>query len=207
MLRLALASLLLAATAFAAETDETTRPKVKVSLARENPDLHSAKRTKGEFVEFFLFLEGGMVRGVDFGLRLEGGEFIGYLPNFEDRAWTPLLIPDPYPGTICQAGTDCYSSPCYLGKILVRMKKPGEKITVEVMPSAFKQHALILNCDYSTTNGLRGYPAAVNAPAPEPSDVDGVEFVSQGWPDAHLSESELDSKLAPHSHAPTDSTD
>lgn len=193
---------LLAGAAAVAQEVDPARPRVKVSLSREDADLHSLKRTKGELVEFHVFVEGPMIRGVDFGMKVEGGEFIGFLPNFEDRAWSPLLIPDPYPGTICQAGTECYASPCYLGKLLVRVADPKEKVVATVIPSTFKQHALVLNCDYSTTNGLYAYPAALNAPAPAPHNVDGVEYVSKGYPDAHMSEHELDMKL----EAPADTT-
>jgi hypothetical protein len=66
--------------------------------------------------------------------------------------------------------------------VLVRVKKPGEKITVDVMPSAYQQHALVMGCDYSTENGLFAYPAAVNASAPAPHRVDGVVLESKGWP-------------------------
>ncbi len=202
MVRLVLVGLALAFGTSWAEEIDSSRPRIKVSLARDNPDLRTAKPAKGELVEFFVFVEGPQIRGVDFGMKIEGGEFLGFLPNFEDRAWSPLLIPDPYPGTICQAGTECYSSPCYVGKILVRVKSPKEKVVAEVTPSAFKQHALVLNCDYSTTNGLFAYPAAINAPAPAPHPVDGVEFVSQGFPDAHLTEEEVDAKFS----APADTS-
>ncbi len=145
-------------------------------------DLRSAKAAKGDLVEFHLFAEGPRIRGVDFGVKIDGGEFIGFVPNFDDRTWQPLLIPDPYPGTICQAGMECYASPCRLGKLLVRVTKPGEKIVADVIPSVYQQHALVMNCDYSTTNGLLAFPAAVNTAAPESHTVDGVEYVFQGFP-------------------------
>lgn len=205
MLRQALVlSLLAFALPSFAQDAANERPRIKVSLSRDNMELRTMKKSKGELVEFFLFHEGGKIRGVDFGLNLKGGEFIGFLPNFEDRAWSPLLVPDPYPGTICQAGTECYDSPCYLGKVLVRMKKPNEKIVCEVAPSAFKQHALVLNCDYSTTNGITAYPAALNAPAPEPHTVDGEDFLSKGWPEANMDPAEVDrreSMAADSAHA------
>ncbi len=181
MIRLVCALLLLASSALAADDD---RPRIKISLSRDDQNVRTAKLAKGEIVEFHLFAEGPMIRGVDFGVKLDGGEFLGFVPNFDDRTWQPLLIPNPYPGTICQAGMECYSSPCRLGKLIVRVTKAGEEIVADVIPSMHQQHALVMNCDYSTTNGLTAYPAAVNTAPPEPHPVDGVELVSKGWPDA-----------------------
>jgi len=185
----------------AAQEVSGPRPSVKVSLAKDNPDLQSMKRSKGELVEFFLFVEGPAIRGVDLGVEIEGGEFIGYIPNWEIGAWTPLQVPNPYPGSIGQAGGECFSSPCLFGRVLVRATKPNEKITVDVIPSKFTRHAYVLNCDYSTTNGLHVFPAGFNTDAPAPHDVDGEEYISRGWPNAHLLGGEEE-----HTHdAPADS--
>jgi hypothetical protein len=172
---------LLASSVLAAGEDQD-RPRLKISVSPTDVNARTAKLAKGEVVELHLFAEGPRVRGVDFGIKLEGGEFLGFVPNFEDRVWQPLMVEALYPGTICQAGKDCYPSPCRLGKILVRVTKPGEVIIADVIPSTHQQHALVMNCDYSTTNGLMAYPAAVNAAAPDPHPVDGVELVSPGWP-------------------------
>src|ERR1700752_4631773 len=117
MIRLACAFVLFGSIAVTAPVataadDAGDRPRLKISLSRDDMNVTSAKRAKGDLVEFHLFVEGPRVRGVDFGVRIDGGEFVGYVPNFDDRTWQPLLIPDPYPGTICQAGMDCYASPC-----------------------------------------------------------------------------------------------
>jgi hypothetical protein len=198
MMRLVCAALLLASTALAAEDD---RPRIKVSLSPVDPNVRTGKLAKGEVIEFHLFAEGPKIRGVDFGMKVDGGEFLGFVPNCDDRTWQTLLIPNPYPGTICQAGMECYSSPCRLGKLIVRATKAGEKITADVIPSVHQQHALVMNCDYSTTNGLMGYPAAVNTAAPEPHPVDGVELVSKGWP-----QDDEESASAPPASAPADTT-
>ena len=168
-----------------AQAGVQTRPLVKISLAKDNPDVQTMKRSKGELVEFFLFVDGPSIRGVDLGVEIQGGEFIGYIPNWEIGAWTPLQVPNPYPGSIGQAGNECFSSPCMFGRLLVRATKPNEKITVDVIPSKYTRHAFVLNCDYSTTNGLHVFPAGFNTDAPAPHDVDGEEYLSKGWPDAH----------------------
>ena len=71
------------------------------------------------------------------------------------------------------------------GRLLVRATKPNEKIIVDVIPSKYTRHAFVLNCDYSTTNGLHVFPAGFNTDAPAPHDVDGEEYLSKGWPDAN----------------------
>ena len=160
------------------------RPQVKVSLAKDNPNVQTLKRSKGELVEFYLFVEGPAVRGVDLGVEIQGGEFIGYIPNWEIGAWTPMQVANPYPGSIGQAGGECFNSPCMFGRVLVRASKPNEKITVDVIPSKFTRHAFVLNCDFSTTNGLHVFGAGFNTAAPAPHDVDGEEYLSRGWPEA-----------------------
>jgi hypothetical protein len=178
-----------------------TRPFVKVSLAKDNPNVHTLKRSKGDLVEFYLFVEGPAIRGVDLGVDVQGGEFVGYIPNWEMAAWTPLQVPNPYPGSIGQATGECLSSPCMFGRILVRATNPNEKITVDVIPSKMTRHAFVMNCDLSTTNGLHVFPAGFNTDAPAPHDVDGEEYVSKGWPE------EADRATHDHTHdAPADTT-
>ena len=191
MHRIALAAvlglvLLAAPRASSAQVGVQTRPLVKVSLAKDNPDLQTLKRSKGELVEFYLFVDGPSIRGVDLGVDIQGGEFVGYIPNWEIGAWTPLQVPNPYPGSVGQAGSDCFNSPCLFGRVLVRATKPNEKITVDVIPSKYTRHAFVLNCDYSTTNGLHVFPAGFNTDAPTPHDVDGEEYLSKGRPDADV---------------------
>jgi hypothetical protein len=180
---LGLALLALPRTSLAQAGVVQMRPQVKVSLAKDNPDVQTLKRSKGELVEFYLFVDGPAVRGVDLGVEIQGGEFIGYIPNWEIGAWTPMQVPNPYPGSIGQAGGECFNSPCMFGRVLVRAK-PNEKITVDVIPSKYTRHAFVLNCDFSTTNGLHVFPAGFNTAAPAPHDVDGEEYLSRGWPDA-----------------------
>ena len=175
----ALATLLLLAAAPAFAELEYT---VKVSMSPDDPDVPFAYVERGDLAEFHVFVEGGPLTGVEFGLSLTGGELIGYLIA-TDWAWIALPVPRPYPGTIVQAvaGNDCLGSPVYLGRLLVRLTEDGEPITVDVIPSEVNDHAFIVRCDLSTSNGIYAFPAAANVESPEPHEVHGKILVQEGW--------------------------
>jgi hypothetical protein len=177
---------------------------VRVSLAKDDPNVQTAQRaveTNG-FVEFFVFVEGQSATGGEFGLTIEGADFIAYVID-TSKPWLAMPLTDPYPGTISQvrAGPACYDPPIYFGRVLVRPHEPNGRVDVRVIPSELQQHAVILGCVANEpTNGFRAYPATLNGDAIEPYMCygDRIEGIRRN----------LDASDAPHKPSiPEDSGD
>jgi hypothetical protein len=149
--------------------------EIKVSLSREDPNVQAGKHEGTSTAEFFLFIDGGKTKGAEFGLSISGGAMDAYVIDTA-KSWLPLPLENPYPGTIAQVrvGADCAESPCYLGRLLVKPDQAGEPVQIEIIPSLRAEQAVVLQCDLTTTQGFRAYPAALNAEAPRPRDVRGV---------------------------------
>jgi hypothetical protein len=145
--------------------------QVKVSLSSEDPDVRTAK-TNAKEIDFFLFIDGEPTRGGEFGIAIDGGELVRYMINPE-RAWVAMPLENPYPGTVAQAGTQCYESPALLGTMTVRPTEPGGRVSLDVIPSARNGAATIIRCDNTGTPGFRGFPAAANGEAVAPHAVAG----------------------------------
>jgi len=170
----------LGGTASADEPAPASEVAVRVSLSKDDPRVQSLARTVEPhgFVEFYLFVEGQSLTGGEFGLTIEGGEFLAYVID-TSKPWLPMPLTDPYPGTISQvrAGKNCYESPVYFGRILVRPDEPDGRVDVRVIPSDQQQHAVMLGCVANEpTNGFRAYPATLNGDPLEPYDCYG-DFV------------------------------
>jgi hypothetical protein len=148
---------LLAGTAPAAE------PTVKISLSAQDPDEGLATHATTDVLEFWVFVDDVPNRGGEFGLVLEGGTCLGFIPD-PDEPWIVLPMVRPYPGTIAQAraGDDCPDPPVCFGKLLVKPATAGGRVIVDVIPSERAQEVTLLNCDYSATNWFTAFPAVVN---------------------------------------------
>lgn len=163
-----------------AETPSAERPapeprgfehQVKVSLSREDPDVRTME-TGADEIDFYLFIDGERTRGGEFGIVIDGGEFVRYSMDVE-RAWVTFPLVNPYPGTVTQAGTECYDTPVFLGTMTVKPREPGGRVSLDVVPSARDTQATIIRCDNSGTPGLRGFPAAANGEPVAPHAVAG----------------------------------
>jgi len=146
-------------------------PTVKISLSAEDPNVHAREHSDTEPITFYVFVDGMSLRAAEFGLEIQGGEFVEFLIDTK-KPWIPLPIPDPYPGTIAQAGIDCYEPPVYFGRLIVQPTQAGEKIVVDAIPSERDEQALFQMCDFDATNGFVAYPAAVNSKPPPPHEVE-----------------------------------
>jgi hypothetical protein len=146
-------------------------PAVKISLSAEDPDVHTQEHSGMEPVVFHVFVDGLSLRAAEFGLVVSGGEFLEFNIDTQ-KVWVPLPVPDPYPGTIAQAGIDCYEPPVYFGKLIVRPTQSGERIVVDAIPSERDQQAVFQLCDFDATNGFMAFPAAVNSRPPPPHEVE-----------------------------------
>jgi hypothetical protein len=176
---LLVAALTLASPA-AAQDEASTPPSVKVSLSREDPDLHSGPVDEA-FVEFFLFVDGVALTGVEFGAVIEGGTLLAYALD-TSRYWVPTPLVDPYPGTISQfrMGADCYEPPVFLGRLLVRPEKPGGRVVVDITPSEANQEALFMDCQGEGVRGtLHAHPACANGTPPGPHAVVRAKDLSE----------------------------
>ncbi len=146
-------------------------PAVKISLSPEDPDVHTQEHSGTEPVVFHVFVDGISLRAAEFGLVVRGGEFLEF--NIDtSKVWIPLPVPDPYPGTIAQAGIDCYDPPVHFGKLIVQPTESGERIVVDAIPSERDEQALFQLCDFGATNGFMAFPAAVNGRPPPPHEVE-----------------------------------
>jgi hypothetical protein len=165
-----------------AASEPASGPSVKVSLSMDDADLHTIQ-SKSEVVEFFIFLDGQVVRGFEFGMTIEGGELMGYVVD-TTKPWATLPLGG-YPGTMIQAaaGDNCFEPPAYAGKLLVKPHKPGGPVVVDVMPSSQNEIATLLNCDMSADYVFRAYPAAVNTKPPKDHEVRGIADESVSYPD------------------------
>jgi hypothetical protein len=157
--------------------------EVKVSLSAEDPDVQMLE-TDAETVDFFLFIDGEDTRGGEFGIAIDGGELVHYLIDTE-RPWIALPMANPYPGTIAQAGTQCYEAPALLGKMTVRPSEPGGYVSLDVIPSARAEQATMIQCDETGAYGFRGFPAAVNGDPVKPHSVMGDNAPSPPSPGDH----------------------
>ena len=169
---LALGSLLLAAPALAEEAGpepEPVRPTIKISLSSEDPNVHSAQRELGDYVEFFLFTDGVDITGCEFGVEIFGADFLAYAID-TDKLWMPVPMPDPYPRTICQvrAGSECFYAPTYVGRILVKPHDPNGTVQLDVVPSDQHEYAVLLDCNQEPVGGLIGQSAVINGEVPAP---------------------------------------
>ena len=155
--------------------------------------MQTASFEHGNEVDFHVFVDGGNSRGAEFGVSIEGGEFVSYLIDTQ-RAWVALPLPDPYPGTIAQAGVDCYPSPVHLGVIRVRPDEPGGRVNLLITPSERNAQAVVLNCDYTASYGFRAYPASINGEPKRSHRVrgDSPATVVDADPDDAVSEDEGD---------------
>jgi hypothetical protein len=143
-------------------------PQVKISLSSEDPDVHAGESDAGDMLEFHVWADGPMVRGGEFGLVIEGAEFLEF-QRPPAAPWLVMPIPNGPPGTISQAiAGDCATSPVLFGTLRVKPDEAGGPVLVDVMPSEYSEYALILACDSSPLNGLRVFPAGVNI---SPEDV------------------------------------
>ncbi|GJM45241.1 MAG: hypothetical protein DHS20C21_20830 [Gemmatimonadota bacterium] len=136
---------------------------VKVSTSRDDANLqHTDSKAEGD-LEFFVFVDGGMTRGGEFGLAIDGAEFVSFLIDTE-QAWMTLPMANPYPGTIAQAiaGPYCSDAPTYFGKLTVTPNERGGRVVVDVIPSLRSDQAVLLNCDNEPIAQLRAFPATVN---------------------------------------------
>lgn len=145
---------------------------VRVSLSKDDPHMQTSTRTveTNGFVEFFVFVEGQSATGGEFGLTIDGADFIAYVID-TSKPWLAMPLTDPYPGTIAQvrAGPNCFDPPIYFGRVLVRPHEPNGRVDVRVIPSELQQHAVVLGCVANEpTNGFRAYPATLNGDAIEP---------------------------------------
>jgi hypothetical protein len=148
---------------------------VKVSLSREDPDMQTGTTEAREYVEFFLFIDGGRIAGAEFGILIDGGELIAYALD-PAHAWVPLPMTNAYPGTVSQAraGDECIDPPICLGKMLVKPTTPGGRVALDVTPSE-RGTAAALYCDLSTSEGLAAYPGAWNGEPPMPHAVFSID--------------------------------
>ncbi|MGH2571390.1 MAG: hypothetical protein ACRDGR_09200, partial [bacterium] len=87
--------------------------QVKVSLSREDPDVQTME-TGADEIDFYVFIDGERTRGGEFGIVIDGGKFVRYSMDVE-HAWVTFPLVNPYPGTVTQAGTECYDTPVLLG--------------------------------------------------------------------------------------------
>jgi len=172
MLRSLRAGAIMAAATVLLALPSAAEYSVKISLSREDPDVHTLESSDAEMLEFHLFIDGEDTRGGEFGVLIDGGELIEYVID-QEKGWVALPIPNPYPGTVAQAGIRCYDAPAYIGSMRVKPNEPGAHVSLDVMPSERSQHAVILRCDNSPEYGLRGFPAAVNGEATAPHEVRG----------------------------------
>lgn len=136
-------------------------PEVKVSLSREDPNVQVGDIEGEGPYEFFLFVDNYAVRGGEIGLSIDGGELAAYIID-TDLAWIVLPMPNPYPGTIAQATTNCADYPVYFGRLLVTPDEPGGRVEVDVIPSLRAAEATLLRCDFEPHNGFNAFPATVN---------------------------------------------
>jgi hypothetical protein len=196
------------ASAAAAQTAEPAEPtySVKVSLSPDDPDVHTATRSGNEYVEFYLFVDGGPTRGAEFGIDVDGGQFLGYILDDAEFGWVPLPIPHPYPGTVAQAvaRSECADPPLCFGRMLVKPDRPGGRVTLEVTPSRRAGLAAILHCDMKTTSGFMAYPAALNGDPPPPHEVvaTGVPAADTETAPTGTDEMETDTETDAPSEAP-----
>ena len=166
MVALALVAGALAPSAFAQEP-----LSVRISLSREDPTLHVGRHEGTGPVAFYVFTDGARNRGGEFGLRVEGGECLGFIIDPE-APWIPLPMIRPYPGTIAQvtAGEDCHEAPLCLGQLLVTPSREGGRVLVDVIPSERASEVTILGCDYGATSWFVAYPAVVNGDEDSPAE-------------------------------------
>jgi len=144
---------------------------VKISLSREDPDLHSVE-SDADLLEFYLFVDGAPTRGAEFGVEIHGGTLVAYVID-TDKAWVTLPMENPYPGTIAQvkAGQDCFEPPVYFGRLMIAPDTPGGTVETHVIPSVRAGQAAVIHCDQSGSFAVTGYHAAVNAPARAPDHL------------------------------------
>lgn len=163
------------ATVAAAQAADSTEPtySVKVSLSPDDPDVHTGTHPGDDYVEFYLFVDGGPTRGAEFGIQVEGGQFLGYILDDDEFGWVPLPMPRPYPGTVAQAvaRSECADPPLCFGRMLVKPDRPGGQVTLDVTPSRRAGLAAILHCNMKTSSGFLAYPAALNGDPPPVHEV------------------------------------
>jgi hypothetical protein len=147
---------------------------IKVSFSHDDPDLQTIEHTTLDELSVYVFADGAPMRGGEFGLVIEGADFVRYeMDTF--FAWLAMPLPNPYPGTISQAtGPDCLPPPVYFGKIILKPQKRGQRIFVDVIPSLWSSSAALLNCETEMINGFRAYPATAN-PGGKPEKTHRVE--------------------------------
>jgi len=174
---------------------------IKVSLSREDPDVHTMSKTMGEFAEFFLFLDGDEAKGAEFGIDIQGGQLYGYIIASE-VPWVALPMPDPYPGTVAQvrAGGECFDPPLYFGRMLVKPDSPDGVVALNVIPSLRAEQAAILECDNEAVNRFLAYPAAINGEPVAPHVVDGVDLRTTDFPTLEGQSAAPEPGTEPHAH-------
>lgn len=167
-----------------AEASAPAESAVKVSLSAENPDVQ-AMDSDADLIDFYVWIDGQAAAGAEFGLALEGAECQDFVMAHDDRHhWMALPMSDPYPGTIAQilTGKQCAEAPVCLGRLVAKPNTPGGKVTVDVIPSLRAAHASLVNCDYTTKDGVMTYSAVANGgdDAPKSYFVQGEPMTGSG---------------------------
>jgi hypothetical protein len=150
---------------------------VRVSLDPDDPYVQSIEDESADVVTFWIWAQGReAVRGIDFGLLVDGGEFVAYsLPT--DRTWIALPLVDGYPESVGQAlvGPVCLAEPIRIGSLVVRANETGGSVGVEPTLSAWSQGAYLLDCQNRPLYSFYGYGARVNGKPSPPRFVRGDE--------------------------------
>jgi hypothetical protein len=152
-----------------------------------------------DVLEFHVFMEGpSPVRGIDYGLTIEGGEFVAYTVAM-DRGWVTLPIPNAFPGSIGQvlSGPDCPGGPIRVGKVLVRPDEPGGVVTVDATRSAWSSNATLIDCDNRAIQGFVAFPARVNGRPDPPHVVWGKRGPPRAQEDPDTSRAEASPSSSP----------
>lgn len=179
-----LTAFVLGGSAEAQEPSAKTETSVKVSLSADDPNVH-AMDTDADLINFYVWIDGQDAAGAEFGLALEGADCLNFVVATDPlQNWITLPIGDPYPGTIAQilTGRNCVEPPLFLGHVIAKPHEPGGKVTVDVIPSLRAAHASVVNCDYTTKDGVMTYSAIANGgdELPQSYYVEGEPMLGTG---------------------------
>ena len=159
----------------AASAPQTAGSWVRVSLDPEDPFAATIDDESSDLLRFYVFMKGRVsARGIDYGLLIEGGQYIAYT-TATDRAWATLPVTDGFPSSIGQAisGPDCIAGPIWLGTLLVKPDEPGQLVKVTPTQSMWSQMAYLLDCTNQPMYSFTAYGAAVNGRPDPPRLVRG----------------------------------
>ncbi|MEZ5065072.1 MAG: hypothetical protein R3B81_10070 [bacterium] len=160
--RFALALSLLAPLLAIGGTARAGEPAVKISCSPVDPNATTADLPEDETLSFYVFTDGVDTMGGEFGLKVDGAEFVRFeLPN---SFWMSMPSPVGAPGTIAQVHVgDCPEGPNFWGTLIVRPKTPGDRVVVDVIASTRANYALLLDCANAPIDGFRAFPAVANS--------------------------------------------